>query len=90
MLWYVYILLCNSHAYYVGLTHNVEERLKSHKSKKNIATKEYSQIELLYTETYKARPVAEKREKQLKGWSVAKKKALIIGNIPLLKKLCKA
>lgn len=89
MLWYVYILLCNSNTYYVGLTHNVEARLKSHKSKENIATKEYYQVELQYTETYKARPTAEKREKQLKGWSVAKKKALISGNIPLLKKLCK-
>ena len=33
---------------------------------------------------------AEKREKQLKGWSVAKKKALIQGNIELLKRLSKS
>ncbi len=89
MSWYVYILLCDHKTYYVGITYDVKQRLNSHKSKSNIATKEYSHIELIYREVYKTRIEAEKREKQLKGWSVAKKKALITGNISLLKKLSK-
>ena len=87
--WFVYILLCDNKSYYVGITHNLNQRLLSHKSGSNIATKEYKNIELLYNEPYKTRSEAENREKQLKGWIVAKKKALIEGDIELLKLLCK-
>jgi len=45
---------------------------------------------LKYTEKYSSRRLAEKREKQLKGWSRAKKNALIEGNIELLKHLSKS
>ncbi len=88
-MWRVYILLCDNRTYYVGITHNLNQRLLSHRSRNNIATKEYSNIELLYNETYITRLDAEKREKQIKGWTVAKKKALISGDIELLKLLCK-
>jgi len=88
-MWWLYILLCDSKSYYVGITHNLNQRLLSHKSGSNIATKEYENIELLYNETYQTRIEAEKREKQIKGWTVAKKKALITGDIELLKLLCK-
>lgn len=88
-MWWLYILLCDNKSYYVGITHNLTQRLLSHKSRSNIATKEYAYIELLYNETYKTRMEAEKREKQIKGWTIAKKKALIAGDIDLLKLLCK-
>jgi predicted GIY-YIG superfamily endonuclease len=42
-----------------------------------------------YTESFHNRIAAEKREKQIKGWTVAKKKALIRGEKDLLKKLSK-
>jgi putative endonuclease len=87
---FVYILLCDQKTYYVGLTSNVNNRLKSHRTKRNIATKEFSDIVLVYTERYKARKEAEKRESQLKKWTRAKKKALIEGDIELLKKLSKS
>lgn len=89
MRWFVYILFCDKKTYYIGLTHDLEQRLKSHKSKQNIATKEFSYLELVFTEEYKTRKEAEKREQQLKRWTVAKKKALIEGNLELLKQLSK-
>ena len=88
-MWWLYILLCDNKSFYVGITHNLNQPLLSHKSRCNIATKEYTNIELLYDETYKTRMEAEKREKQIKGWTVAKKKALIAGDIELLKLLWK-
>jgi len=87
--WFVYILLCDQKTYYVGLTHDLEQRFQSHKSKFNIATKEFSDLQLIYHEQFKNRYEAERREKQLKGWTASKKKALIEGDKALLIKLSK-
>jgi putative endonuclease len=89
MPWFVYILLCDKKTYYVGLTGNPTQRLKSHKAKLNIATKEFSDIHMVYAEKHRTRKEAERREKQLKGWSRAKKKALTEGNLSLLVHLSK-
>ena len=89
-MWYVYILLCDQKTYYVGLTSNITNRLRSHKMKENIATKKFSDLVLIYTEEYKTRKEAERRESQIKKWTKAKKKALIEGDIELLKKLSKS
>lgn len=89
MPWVIYILLCDQKTYYIGLTSNIENRVKSHKSKLNIATKEFSDLRLVYQENYLTRIKAEKREMQLKKWTVAKKKALIQGNKQLLIMLSK-
>jgi len=75
--------------FYVGLSSNVDKRFISHKLKENLATKEFSEIQLVYSELYPTRKEAEQRERQLKGWSVAKKKALISGDKSLLIKLSK-
>jgi len=90
MTWHTYILLCDEKIFYVGITSNLEQRVLSHQSKYNIGTKKFSHIELVYTEQYFDRNSAEKREKQLKGWTHAKKKALVEGNIELLKQLSKS
>jgi putative endonuclease len=89
MNWNTYILLCDQKTYYIGLTSNLENRIKSHKRKENTATKEFSDIRLVYQEKYETRKEAENREKQLKGWSIAKKKALISGNMQMLIDLSK-
>lgn len=89
-MWKVYILLCDQKTYYIGLTSNIQKRFKSHRAKENIATKRFSDLELVYTEKFKTRREAEKRENQLKKWSKAKKKALIEDNLELLKKLSKS
>lgn len=90
MEWFIYILLCDEKTFYVGLTSSIKNRLLSHTSSYNIGTKKFSHIKLVYTEKFPIRKSAEKREKQLKGWSRAKKKALIEGNIQSLRKLSKS
>ena len=90
MSWLVYILLCDQKIFYVGMTSNLEERLIDHKNGYSPYTKKFSEIELVCQENYKTRTEAERREIQLKGWSVAKKKALIAKNKDLLIKLSKS
>jgi putative endonuclease len=89
MHWYIYILLCDQKTYYIGLTHDLNQRFTSHKMKNNMATKEFSELKLVYYEEYKTRFEAERREQQLKRWTFAKKKALVEGNKELLIKLSK-
>lgn len=89
MHWNTYILLCDQKTYYVGLTSNLINREKSHKRKQNLATKRFSDIQLIFSEQFNTRHEAERREKQIKGWSVAKKRALISGNKELLIQLSK-
>jgi len=88
--WFAYVLLCEENSFYVGLTSNIKNRFLSHQRKENIATKEFSKLELVYSERFATRRLAEDRERQIKGWSIAKKKALISGNISLLKQLSKS
>jgi len=88
-MWNVYILLCDNSIFYVGSTSNLERRIKDHRSGYSFYTKQFKKIEFVYKETYRTRVEAERREQQLKKWSVAKKKALISGDLDLLKKSSK-
>ena len=90
MKWYVYILFCDQKIYYIGITDNLKRRLDEHIKGYSGYTKKFSDIEMVYKEAYDNRKVAEIREKQLKGWSVAKKKALISGDTKLLIDLSKS
>ena len=85
---YTYILRCADNALYVGSTTNLEERLKRHQAG---YASEYTHLHrpvvLAYTEEYATYQEAFKRERQLKKWTVAKKEALIAGDIEKLKEL---
>jgi len=88
---YTYILLCSNGEYYVGSTENLERRLKEHESGHGCDfTKAHLPVKLMYTEEYPTIEEAYKRERQLHGWTRAKKEALISGNIELLKQLSKS
>ena len=78
-IYYVYILLCNDLSYYVGLTNNLERRIREHVDGyyHNCYTFKRRPLEFVYFETIPFLQEALKREKQLKGWSRAKKRALI-------------
>lgn len=89
MKYYLYILLCDQKTYYVGITNNLDRRLAEHKNKKSFYTKQFSDISLVYTEEFLNKIEAEMREKQLKGWSIAKKIALINNDKANLIKLSK-
>ncbi len=80
-MWYLYMLLCDNFSFYIGITNNLAKRFEEHKNKQNISTKEFSSIELIYCEKYQDKIEASKREKQLKGWSRAKKQMLVNGKL---------
>ena len=80
MVCFVYILFCDQKKYYVGFTDNLKRRIKEHKEKESQFTRKFSDLSLVYYEEFNNRNVAVDREKQLKGWSKAKKEALIEGN----------
>ncbi len=90
MTWFVYILLCDQKTFYIGITQSLRKRIWEHVSGYSPTTKKFSVIELVYGEKYKTRAEAERREVQLKDWSVAKKKALIAGDRDSLIKLSKS
>ena len=87
--WYLYILFCDQKIFFIGITDNLRRRLLQHQSKESPYTKQFFDIQLVYYEIYNTRKEVEKREAQIKKWSRAKKKALIRGDILLLKKLSK-
>ena len=87
MKYFVYILLCDQKTFYIDITKNLEKRLLEHKSKQSFFTKKFFDIVMVYSEQCDDLQSATKREKQLKGWSFAKKKALIEKDYTKLKNL---
>ena len=90
MKWYTYILLCDQKIFYAGMTSDLKRRVDQHKDGKSLFTRKFSDIELVHSEQYETKELAEKREKQLKGWSFAKKKALVDGREEKLVKLSRS
>ena len=92
MSYFVYILRSSSNQLYIGQTNDVRTRIKDHLSKNSKAakfTKGSNNFKLVYKEEFQSRIDAMHRELQLKGWSRAKKEALIAGDINKLKGLSK-
>lgn len=79
--WYVYLLLCDGKDFSVGITNDLNQRISQHRIKLSKATKEYLTVRLAYCENYPTSHHAAIREKQLKGWSHAKKQMLIDGKL---------
>jgi putative endonuclease len=78
-LYYVYIMTNKSNSVlYTGITNDLERRCYEHKSK-NIKgfTKQYNIDKLIFYEIYDLVNLAIAREKQIKGYSRAKKISLI-------------
>ena len=86
----MYILRCSNDAYYTGSTVDLQRRLRQHQSGEGANfTKKHLPVELIYFEEFERVDQAFYREKQVQGWSRAKKEALIKGDINRLKKLAK-
>ena len=78
-LYYVYILTNASHTVlYIGITNDLERRCYEHKHKlvKGF-TQKYNVDKLIYFEIFEEIDLAISREKQIKGYSRAKKEMLI-------------
>lgn len=90
MIGYMYILRCNNDSYYTGSTIDLEKRLKEHNDGLGSNhTKKYLPVELVYYEVFQRIDEAFYREKQIQGWSRAKKEALINSKSYLLPELSK-
>lgn len=87
--YHTYILRLANNEYYVGSTINLQHRVREHNAGLDFYTKSKLPVTLVYFEEYPTQEEAYRREKQIKGWSRAKKEALIRGDIDALRKrLC--
>ena len=83
---YVYILRCADDGFYVGETHDLAHRLAQHQEgAASRYTAQRRPVELAYSEAHPDRQSALARERQIKRWTRAKKKALIVGDLQTLK-----
>ncbi|RYY87999.1 MAG: GIY-YIG nuclease family protein [Chitinophagaceae bacterium] len=87
--YWVYIVECCDGSYYVGMTNDLDRRIKEHQEGLNESYYTFKRrpLKLRYYEVHYYIHDAINREKQLKGWTRAKKEALMRGDIPALKDL---
>ena len=77
-MYYTYIVASRSHNFYVGMTSEIELRMEQHKQGRFEGySKKYNCNRLVWLERHPFVQDAIAREKQLKGWSRAKKTWLI-------------
>ena len=77
-MYYVYLIQCEDESIYTGITNDIERRFLEHKNKiGGYYTSSHKVEKVLYTEKYKTRGEALRREAQIKGWRREKKLKLI-------------
>ena len=78
---FVYILKCADGSYYVGCTNDLQDRERTHNEGYGAEfTASRRPVRVVSSESRECWPAARIREAQLKGWSRAKKDALIAGD----------
>jgi putative endonuclease len=75
--WHVYIMASPSKTTYVGVTSSLEARVDQHRRMESGFTSRYNITRLVYYEDAPDAMSAIAREKQIKGWTRAKKVALV-------------
>jgi tRNA/rRNA methyltransferase len=87
---YAYLLRCADGHYYVGHTDDLDSRIAQHQAG---AIPGYTQkrrpVQLLWADRFPDRDSAFAAERQIKGWSRAKKEALVRGDFEALRDLAK-
>ena len=81
MVFWVYILECADSSYYTGHTDNLELRISQHQH--NLTggyTSTRLPVRLAFSQSFPTRVEAIISERQIKGWSRAKKAAMIKGD----------
>jgi predicted GIY-YIG superfamily endonuclease len=89
MAFFVYILKCSDDSYYVGHTEDLERRLFEHNNKvfKGFTSSRLP-VQLMFKQQFDLRDDAFVAERKIKDWS-RKKKALIAGDLELLRECSK-
>lgn len=91
MPFYAYIVRCSDASYYVGQTDDLEKRISDHNAGcLNAYTRKRRPVKLVWAGEFQTREEALARERQLQGWSRAKKEALIAGNWERLRLLSRS
>jgi tRNA/rRNA methyltransferase len=81
MSFWTYILRCSNGIYYTGHTDDIDRRIAEHRSGAIKGfTYDKRSVELMWAEEFPTRAEALDAELRVKGWSRAKKEALIAGN----------
>jgi putative endonuclease len=85
---FVYMLRCRDGSYYVGSANDLERRLQQHQAKAYGGyTSTRLPVELVWSEAFERATDAVAAERQLKGWSRAKKEALVRGDWAAIQRL---
>ncbi|MBS7806965.1 GIY-YIG nuclease family protein [Variovorax sp. PCZ-1] len=87
---YVYILRCADDSYYCGQTDCIESRMQQHESGELGYTAIRKPVQLIWQGEFETREAAIAFEQQIKGWSRAKKEALISGDWAKIQQLAKS
>lgn len=89
--YWVYMVLCTDGSYYIGISNDVERRVGEHNS--GLDTHCYTflrrPVRLVYAAEFGEAEDAIRWEKQIKGWSRKKKRALSEGNWNEIRTLAK-
>jgi predicted GIY-YIG superfamily endonuclease len=81
MPFFVYILKCSDASYYTGQTDNLDKRLAEHAqgTLPSCYTFNRRPVQLVFHQSFGTREEALAAEQQIKGWSRAKKQAMMRG-----------
>jgi putative endonuclease len=92
MIYWTYMLKCFDGTFYTGMTNSLERRVEEHIKGTDPTCYTYLRrpIQLVYKQAFQFAIDAIALEKKLKGWSAAKKQALIDGDIERLKYLSRS
>lgn len=90
MAFHAYLLRCSDGSYYAGHTEDIEVRIAQHQSGAFEGyTARRKPVALVWSDNFAAREEAFFVERKLKGWSRAKKEALIAGDWELIRVLAR-
>lgn len=91
MSFWVYLLQCADRSYYTGHTDNLEKRIGQHQTSEIVGCYTASRlpVELVFSQEFPSRAEALVSERQIKGWSRAKKEAMIRGDWKEVSRLAK-
>jgi len=87
---YAYLLRCNDGSFYAGHTDDLEQRFAQHTSGAlGGYTAKRLPVVLVWSDSFGTRDEAFAAERKLKGWTRAKKEALIAGDWDLICELAR-
>lgn len=90
MAFFTYILRCRDGSYYVGHTDDLERRIAEHQSGAlGGYTARRLPVAFLWANSFQTRDEAFAAERKLKGWSRAKKEAMMAGDWALVSALAR-